>query len=70
MRILNSEKIIKPHNFECGKIVSASEKELIVAAIDGFISIKALKMSSWGIFLPDGFYNIFTPTTEEYLKWR
>lgn len=68
MRILNSEKIIKSHNFECGKIVSASKKELIVAAIDGFISIKALKMSSWGIFLPDGFYNIFTPTTEEYLK--
>lgn len=67
MKIIKAKKIIKNHDFDCGIITEASKKELTVATFDGFISIEVLQMASWGIFTPSDFYEIFQPTTQEYL---
>ena len=67
MKIIRAKTIMKNHEHECGIITKASEKELVVADFVGFVSVEVLQMASWGIFTPKDFYEIFTPTTQEYL---
>ena len=68
VKIIKADAIEYKHNFKPGKIVEASEKEILIAALDGYLSIKIIQVSSWGIFDNFDFYYTFSPNTDEYFE--
>jgi len=66
-------KILKAHVFEknsfCdfGRITKANNENLIVQCKGGSLSLDVFQVGTWGLFLPDDFYNTFTPLESEFL---
>ncbi len=68
IKIIQACPIKKNHNFPFGKIVSSNEKELLVAAKGGYLSIEILQVGSWGIFTPKEFYKNFSANKDEFFS--
>lgn len=66
-------KILKAHVFEknsfCdfGRITKANNENLVVQCKGGSLSLDVFQVGTWGLFLPDDFYNTFTPLESEFL---
>jgi len=68
LKVIKANAIEKKHNFELGRIIKANEKELLVAANGGFLSLEIMQIGTWGIFQPKEFYHTFSPKTDEFLN--
>ena len=44
-----------------------NDKNLLIAAKDGYLSVEVLQIGTWGIFSPADFYFTFSPKTNEFL---
>lgn len=67
LKIIKARAIEKKHNLEYGTIAFASEKEILIATKDGFISPEIMSFATWGYFTPESFYNTFKPAIGERL---
>lgn len=67
LKIIKASVIEKEHKLKFGQIALANKDNLIVAALDGFLSLEIIQIGTWGIFKPQEFYYTFSPKTGEIL---
>lgn len=67
LKIIDAKAIEIKHNFPLGMIVKSNENEILVSALNGFLSLKILSIGTWGIFNNKDFYYIFSPKIGEFL---
>lgn len=67
VKVIKASIIKKEHNLPFGTIALANEKEVLIAANEGYVSLEIFQVGSWGIFAPEDFYCIFAPKVGEVL---
>jgi len=67
LKVIKANIIKKEHNLPFGSIALANEKEILISAKGGFISLVILQVGSYGIMTPNDFYSIFNPKVGEVL---
>ena len=68
VKIIKAHAIKCLHNLKYGQIAKCNENNLLVAAMDGYLSIETLQLSTWGIFNPMEFYYTFSPKEDEFFE--
>ena len=67
LKVIKTNIIKKEHNLPFGSIALANEKEILISAKGGFISLVILQVGGYGIMTPNDFYSIFNPKVGEVL---
>jgi len=66
-KIIQAKAYKHEHNFKPGRIVKVDDNKLVIAGIDGFLSLEIFQIGTWGIYTPKEFREIFNPSTDEFL---
>ena len=68
LKVIKASVFEKEHNLKYGEIALASDKNLLIAAKGGFLSLDVVQVSTWGVFEKRDFYYTFTPEVGEILE--
>ena len=67
MKIIKASAVKKNHNLNFGEIVICNDKEILIAAKDGFVSLEIFQIGTWGVMNPQDFCLVFNPKKGEVL---
>ena len=68
MKIIKAKAYQKQHEYRFGEIIKTNEKELLIAARGGILSLEIFQLGTWGVFGAKEFYDIFSPKAGEILN--
>ena len=67
LKIIKASVIEKKHNLKFGQIALADDKNFLIAAKGGYLSVEVLQVGTWGVFNQNDFYYTFSPKVGEFL---
>ena len=67
LKIIKANIVKKEHNLKFGQIALVDDKNLLIAAKGGYLSVEIAQIGTWGIFNQSDFYYTFSPKVGEFL---